>query len=148
MYGILTESYDQGLLNKPSYTFLFSLVSEVLPEQSKCSKHLTSFLRHCKDSKAQLSRFEIKELQIIKVDIFIGFRVMKMNPPSDGTYWGKFNDCVIEKKWVNTLVTDFEQDLNNCVEDTTMDIVVYRKWLVELEKGENDIKVLKGKRLN
>jgi hypothetical protein len=96
----------------------------------------------------QLSRFEIKELQIIKVDMFIGFRVMKMNPPSDGTYWGKFNDCVIEKKWVNTLVTDFEQDLNNCVEDTTMDIVVYKKWLVELEKGENDIKVLKGKRLN
>ena len=85
---------------------------------------------------------------MIKVDMFIGFRVMKMNPPPDGIYWGKFNDCVVEEKWVNALVTDFEQDLNNCVEDMMMDIVVYRKWLVELEKGKNDIKVLKGKRLN
>ena len=109
---------------------------------------MTSFLRHCKDSKAQLSRFEIKELQMIKVDMFIGFRVMKMNPPPDGTYWGKFNDCVVEEKWVNALATDFEWALNNCVEDMMIDIIVYRKWLVELEKGEDNVKVLEGKRLN
>jgi hypothetical protein len=54
----------------------------------------------------------------------------------------------VEEKWVNALVTDFEQDLNNCEEDTTMDIIVYRKWFVELDKGENDFKVHKGKRLN
>jgi len=47
LHDILTESYDQGCLNKPSYMFLPSLALEVLPEQSKCSKHLTGFLRHC-----------------------------------------------------------------------------------------------------
>ena len=47
MYSILTESHDQGLLNKPSYMFLPSLVLEILPEHSKHSKHLTGFLRHC-----------------------------------------------------------------------------------------------------
>jgi len=47
MYSILTESYDQGFLNKPSYIFLPSLVHEVSQDQSKSSKHLTSFLRHC-----------------------------------------------------------------------------------------------------
>jgi hypothetical protein len=48
MYSILTESYDQGLLNKPRYIFLPSLVLEVVLKQSKCSKHLTGFLRHCR----------------------------------------------------------------------------------------------------
>jgi hypothetical protein len=48
MYSILTESHDQGLLNKPSYMFLPSLVLEILPEYSKRSKHLTGFLRHCR----------------------------------------------------------------------------------------------------
>ena len=47
MYSILTESHDQGLLNKPSYRFLSSLVLEIFPEHSKSSKHLTGFLRHC-----------------------------------------------------------------------------------------------------
>ena len=47
MYSILTESHDQGLLNKPSYMFLPSLVLEILPEHEKHSKHLTGFLRHC-----------------------------------------------------------------------------------------------------
>jgi hypothetical protein len=47
MYSIQTERYDQGRLNKPSYMFLPSLAHEVSPEQSKCSKHLTGFLRYC-----------------------------------------------------------------------------------------------------
>jgi hypothetical protein len=47
MYSIQTESDDEGLLNKPSYMLLPSLVHEVSPEQSNSSKHLTSFLRHC-----------------------------------------------------------------------------------------------------
>ena len=46
MYSILTESYNQGLLNKPSYMFFPSLVLEISPEQSKYSKYLTSFVRH------------------------------------------------------------------------------------------------------
>jgi hypothetical protein len=101
-----------------------------------------------KDSKAQLSGFEIEELRAIKADAFIGFRVMKMDPPPDGAYWGKFNDRVVEEKWVNALATDFERDLDNCAEDTTMEIVVYRKWLAELEEGEVEVNVLEGKRLN
>ena len=59
-YSILTESYDQELLNKPSYMFLPSLGHKILPEQSKCSKHLTGFLRHCMFimSFTQLSDFQ------------------------------------------------------------------------------------------
>jgi hypothetical protein len=29
-----------------------------------------------------------------------------------------------------------------------IDIIVYRKWLAELKEGEDDVKVLEGKRLN
>jgi hypothetical protein len=47
MYSILTEHYDQGLLKKPSHMFLFFLVLEISLKQSKSTKHLTSFLRHC-----------------------------------------------------------------------------------------------------
>jgi len=101
-----------------------------------------------KDSKVQLSGFEIEKLRTIKADVYIRFRVMKMDPPPNSVYWGKFNDCIVEEKWVNVLGTDFEQDLNNCVEDTMIDIIVYRKWLAKLEEGEDDVKVLEGKRLN
>ena len=48
MYSILTESYDQGLLNKPSYMPSPFLVLEISLNQSKCTKHLISFLRHCR----------------------------------------------------------------------------------------------------
>jgi hypothetical protein len=101
-----------------------------------------------RNTKVQLSGFEIEKLQTIKADIFIRFRVMKMDPPSDGAYCEKFNNRVVEEKWVNALATDFEWDLDNCMEDTIIDIVIYRKWLTELEKGKDNIKVLKGKRLN
>jgi len=101
-----------------------------------------------KDTKVQLSVFKIEELQTIKADTFIRFRMMKMDPLSDGAYCEKFNNRVVEEKWVNALATDFEWDLNNCTEDMIIDIVVYRKWLTELEKDEDDVKVLEGKRLN
>jgi len=101
-----------------------------------------------KDTKVQLSGFKIEELQMIKADTFIRFRVMKMDPPSDSAYCEKFNNHIMEEKWVNALATDFEWDLDNCTEDTIIDIVVYRKWLAELEKGEDNVKVLEGKRLN
>ncbi len=48
MCSILTESYDQGLSNKPSYMFLSILVLEISLKQSKSTKHLTGFLRHCR----------------------------------------------------------------------------------------------------
>jgi hypothetical protein len=101
-----------------------------------------------KDTKVQLSGFKTEELKMIKVDIFIRFRVMRIDPPSDGAYCEKFNNRIVEKKWVNALATDFEWDLDNCTEDMIIDIIVYRKWLAELEKGEDNVKVLEEKRLN
>jgi hypothetical protein len=116
------------------------------PKKAKASKEKAT--SGDKDTKVQLSRFKIEELKMIKADIFIRSRVMKMDPPSDGAYYKKFNNRIVEKKWVKALATDFEWDLDNCTEDTIIDIIVYRKWLAELEKGEDDIKVLEEKRLN
>jgi hypothetical protein len=47
MCSALTERYDQGLSNKPSYMLLSFLVLEIFLKQSKSTKHLTGFLRHC-----------------------------------------------------------------------------------------------------
>ncbi len=44
---MLTESYDQGLSNKPSYMLSPFLVLEISLKQSKSTKHLIGFLRHC-----------------------------------------------------------------------------------------------------
>ena len=35
---------------------------------------------------------------MIKADTFIRFRVMKIDPPSDGAYYEKFNNCVMKEK--------------------------------------------------
>ena len=47
IYIILTESYDQGLSNKPIYILRNTLVNEIHVEQSKCPKHLKRFWGHC-----------------------------------------------------------------------------------------------------
>ena len=47
MYSIPSQSGDKGLLNKPRYIFLTLLGPEIVIKQSKCSKHLKGFLRHC-----------------------------------------------------------------------------------------------------
>ena len=46
IYSILSQSWDKGLSNKPSYIFSTLLGPEICIKQSKCSKHLKGFLRH------------------------------------------------------------------------------------------------------
>ena len=59
MCSMLTESYDQGLSNKPSYMLSPFLVLEISLKQSKSTKHLIGFLRHC--------------ITEILIELYIGF---------------------------------------------------------------------------
>ena len=47
VYSISLQSYDIGLSNKPRYILLTVLVLKISPKQSKSTKHLIGFLRHC-----------------------------------------------------------------------------------------------------
>lgn len=101
-----------------------------------------------KENKAVFSGVEVTKLRKIKADAFIGYRVMNMCPPPKGAYWGKFNDRVVEQKWVNDLASAFEGDLDNCSEDTTMNVVVYKHWLEKVEEGKAEVTMLEGKTLD
>jgi len=63
--SILTESQDQGLFNKPGYMLSPILFLEISLKQSKSTKHLIGFLRHCKYSTG--SKGSIGLLIVMKV---------------------------------------------------------------------------------
>ncbi len=48
MRSIPLQSCDKGLSNKPSCISWTLVVPQIFIKQSKCSKHLNSFLRHCR----------------------------------------------------------------------------------------------------
>ena len=48
IYSICLQSYNWGLSNKPKYIMYYGLGIEILLKQCKSTKHLISFLRHCK----------------------------------------------------------------------------------------------------
>jgi hypothetical protein len=80
--------------------------------------------------------FEITLLRKIKTEAFIGFRVMDMYPPPTGAFWGKFNDRKVDEAWVDKLADDFEATLDNCSNNSAIDVVVKTEWLEKLDQKE------------
>ena len=52
--------------------------------------------------------------------------------PPEGARWGQFNDRRVDEGWVLKLFNDFKIVLENCVDATTIDVVVKRRWVKNL----------------
>ncbi len=101
-----------------------------------------------KEDNLIFSGVNVMLLQKIKADALIGYRVMKMFPTPKGAQWGKFNDQKVDDNWVNELTKNFKGSLDNCYEDSAMDVILDRSWLKELEEGTDKLKILEGKNLS
>jgi len=49
---------------------------------------------------------------------------------------------------VNSLVTAFKRELNNCSKDIMMNVILYKNWLEKLEEEIDKVKILEGKTLD
>jgi hypothetical protein len=54
---------------------------------------------------------------------------MNLIDPPTGAVWGQFNDRKIQSKSVKKMALDFQSDLDNCTDRTTIDIAVKKEWL-------------------
>lgn len=56
---------------------------------------------------------------------------MKMDvvQPPTGASWGKFNNRAINDDWVKKLSTSFEDSLDSCTDQTSMDVALDPEWL-------------------
>lgn len=61
------------------------------------------------------------------------FRLDIVTPP-DGARWGQFNDRRVDTSWVLHLFNEFKGVLDNCIDATTIDVVVRRRWVGNLPK--------------
>lgn len=61
------------------------------------------------------------------------FRLDIVTPPN-GTQWGQFNDQQVDTLWVLHLFNEFKGVLDNCIDATTIDIVMRHRWVRNLPK--------------
>jgi hypothetical protein len=54
--------------------------------------------------------------------------------PPNGARWGQFNDRRVDTAWVLKLFHEFQGVLDNCIDATTIDVVVKRRWVGNLPK--------------
>ena len=59
----------------------------------------------------------------------IGFMAMNVVTPPKGAFWGRFNDRKLREGWVDELEQGFEKSLENCTDETAIDVAIKKQWL-------------------
>lgn len=79
---------------------------------------------------------QIKTLQIIQKESFLGCLKINVVDPPEGSVWGHFNDRAVNQAWVIGLLKSFQDEIGNCDNKFRMDIVVKRSWVDNLKEAE------------
>lgn len=59
----------------------------------------------------------------------LGYVSMNLLEPPEGAHWGEFNDRKVDPDWVSTLLKSFENNLDNCTDQTAVEAAVKKSWL-------------------
>ncbi|KAH9028303.1 hypothetical protein EDB85DRAFT_1892595 [Lactarius pseudohatsudake] len=87
-------------------------------------------------------QFEKAELRESKKEAEMGYMTMNLASPPSGAYWGRFNDRVVNEDWVKSLMEAYSRCLDNCLDDTAVDVAVKRSWI---RNAENIVPSVEGK---
>ncbi|KAF8269520.1 hypothetical protein EI94DRAFT_1699437 [Lactarius quietus] len=60
--------------------------------------------------------------------------------PSEGTYWGKFNNQPLSKLMISELVAGFHKMVNNSTDQTVLDVVMKKNCLMDLKSFQQLVK--------
>ncbi|KAF8256378.1 hypothetical protein EI94DRAFT_1711689, partial [Lactarius quietus] len=77
------------------------------------------------------SGFEQTRIQEKVREALLGIVAMNLHTPPEGTYWGRFNDRPLSKAVVSELVAGFHKMVNNSTDQTAVDMVVKKGWLLD-----------------
>ena len=77
--------------------------------------------------------FKLEDLRGYKEKAHIGYMSMKMYEPRPEATWGRYNDRVISKPWVATLVRHFGTNMDNCTTDDAIDMAVDLSWIQNIK---------------
>ena len=99
---------------------------------------------------AQAAEGGVNSGALIDADLYFGIQIdivrrkkeqaslgkynMDIVTPPDGARWGQFNDRRVDTAWVLKLFHEFQGVLDNCIDATTIDVVVKRWWVGNLPK--------------
>jgi len=75
--------------------------------------------------------YETRELREKKKDAELGYLSMPLFEPLKGAHWGQFNDRPVDQKAVKTLLASFNGNLENCTDNTAIEVIVRKGWLEE-----------------
>jgi hypothetical protein len=78
---------------------------------------------------SKFCNFDMKELRGIQEEAFLGFVSMNVVDPPVGTYWGKFNNRVLNNSWVQKMLEKFIVNLDNTSNENSMDVALDPEWL-------------------
>lgn len=60
---------------------------------------------------------------------------MNIYKPPEGSQWGHFNNRVVIENWLTSLEEQFTRNgPDNCTDETSIDLVVKRSWIANLDK--------------
>ncbi len=76
--------------------------------------------------------FDVDMLRKHTADAFLGYLSMNIVRPPNGTIWGKFNNRPLNMTWVKSMADSFVNTIDNCVDNSSMDLALDPKWLVDL----------------
>jgi hypothetical protein len=73
--------------------------------------------------------FPLERLRGKKDEAFIGYLSIDLyDPPKEAT-WGRYNDRIVNQRWVRELVEDFRKNVDNCTNEDALEVAVRREWI-------------------
>lgn len=69
---------------------------------------------------------------------------MNLLEPPQGAHWGEFNDRKVDNKWVARLAAGFLSHLDNCTDETAIELAVKKEWLKDASKA---LKTVEGREM-
>ncbi|KAN0128163.1 hypothetical protein V8E53_014015 [Lactarius tabidus] len=72
---------------------------------------------------------KVDDIRAKKKAAELGYLRINLSSPPKGLFWGEFNDRRLDTRAVNRLLTRFRGNLDNCSENSAMDLAVRQEWL-------------------
>jgi hypothetical protein len=76
---------------------------------------------------------ELSDVRAVRRAAQIGFMSMNIYPPPPGAFWGEFNNRKLHEEWIDDLMKDFIRRIDNCVDESAIDVAVKREWIKNID---------------
>ncbi|KAF8264416.1 hypothetical protein EI94DRAFT_1805833 [Lactarius quietus] len=112
------------------YDDLHAAITALENEQYMVGNEKCKCIRRLEEANA-LQRVMDKEVEK-KQEAMLGFMAINLHSLPEGAFWGQFNDQLLDKAVVNRLVNSYHKNIQNCTDNTAINIVLKKGWLTDV----------------